>query len=70
MATTKKPLKVIAPPATGPVASAPPVLKASDHSLDFTCGNCGTVLLHADEGQVHNLQTQCLVCGRYNTTEA
>jgi predicted RNA-binding Zn-ribbon protein involved in translation (DUF1610 family) len=52
------------------VASAPPVLKASDHSLDFTCGNCGTVLLHADEGQVHNLQTQCLVCGRYNTTEA
>jgi hypothetical protein len=37
------------------VVSAPPVLKASDHTIDYACGNCGTVLLHAEDGQIHNL---------------
>jgi hypothetical protein len=38
-------LKVIVAPTTGPVVSAPPVLKASDHTIDYVCGNCGAVLL-------------------------
>jgi predicted RNA-binding Zn-ribbon protein involved in translation (DUF1610 family) len=63
------PLKTIEAPATGPVVGAPPVLEASDHTVDYTCGNCGTLLMHAEENQVHNLQIHCLVCGSYNATE-
>jgi hypothetical protein len=33
--------------------SAPPILVASTHTVDYCCGNCGAVLLHADVGQVH-----------------
>jgi hypothetical protein len=47
-------LKVISAPATGPVVSAPPVLKASDHTIDYACGNCGAVLLHAEDGQTQS----------------
>jgi hypothetical protein len=68
MAAPKKPLRVIEPPATGPVVLAPPVLQASDSSVDYTCGNCGTVLMHAEEGQVRNLQIHCQKCGSYNST--
>jgi hypothetical protein len=39
---------VVAPPA-GTVLNAPPVLTASDHSIDYACGNCATVPLHADQ---------------------
>jgi hypothetical protein len=35
----------------------------------FTCGKCGTVLLHADAGQVHNLIIHCTDCGAYNSTD-
>ena len=31
---------------------APPVLIASDHSVDYTCVRCSTILLHAEESQV------------------
>jgi predicted RNA-binding Zn-ribbon protein involved in translation (DUF1610 family) len=50
------------------VISAPPVLNASDHTIDFACGKCGTVLLHAEENQVHNVTIYCVNCGSYNTT--
>jgi hypothetical protein len=52
-------LKLIPPPSIGSVVSAPPVLRASGHTTDFTCGKCGTIPLRADEGQVHNLQIHC-----------
>ena len=45
-------LKVVTAPAIGLVLHAPPVLVASDHSVDYTCGRCGTILLHAEENQV------------------
>jgi predicted RNA-binding Zn-ribbon protein involved in translation (DUF1610 family) len=48
---------------------APPVLKASEHSVDFTCGRCGAVLLHADEGQVHGILIRCTNCESYNSTD-
>ena len=41
----KIPLNVVAP-ASGAVLEAPPVLLASEHSVDYTCGRCGTVVLH------------------------
>jgi DNA-directed RNA polymerase subunit RPC12/RpoP len=67
--TRKISLKVIIAPATGHVLDAPPVLQASDHSVDYTCGRCGTILLHADEHQVHGLLIRCTQCGSYNATE-
>jgi hypothetical protein len=48
-------LKVLPVPAIGKALDAPPVLRASEQSVDYTCGRCGTVLLHADEGQVSSV---------------
>jgi hypothetical protein len=55
MTTSKIPLKVVIAPAIGVVLAAPPVLMASEHSVDYTCGRCAAVLLHADEGQIHGV---------------
>jgi predicted RNA-binding Zn-ribbon protein involved in translation (DUF1610 family) len=63
-------LKLVTAPAIGPVVAAPPVLKASDHSVDYACGRCGTILLHADEGQVFGVIFRCKKCGSYNATDA
>ena len=62
-------LKIIPAPTTGPVVSAPPVIKASDHTVDYTCGNCQTLLLHAELDQIHNLTIRCTKCGSYNSTD-
>jgi DNA-directed RNA polymerase subunit RPC12/RpoP len=63
-------LKLIDAPTSHPVVSAPPVLKASDHSVDYACGKCGAVLLHADENQVYGLVIRCTACGSHNATAA
>ena len=65
----RKPLRVISAPAIGPVVSAPPPLIASTHTVDYTCGRCDAVLLHAEEDQVHGLVIHCQKCGSYNTTD-
>ena len=70
MKTRKIPLKIVTAPAIGVVLEAPPVLIASEHSVDYTCGGCGTIVLHADEGQVHGVLIRCVNCGSYNSTEA
>jgi predicted RNA-binding Zn-ribbon protein involved in translation (DUF1610 family) len=61
-------LKLVTAPAIGRVVNAPPVLKASDQSVDYTCGHCGTILLHAEEGQVHGVIFRCTECGSYSST--
>jgi DNA-directed RNA polymerase subunit RPC12/RpoP len=68
--TRKISLKVITAPATGHMLDAPPVLTASEHSVDYTCGHCGTTLLHADESQVFGLLIRCTSCGSCNATDA
>ena len=62
-------LKVITSPENAHVLDAPPVLMASDHSVDYTCGQCGTILLHAEENQVHGLLIRCAKCGSCNATD-
>jgi|GEM_PF-5998635 len=62
-------LITIAAPALGSVVSAPPIIKTSDHSVDYTCGNCETILLHAELDQIHNLTIRCTKCGSYNSTD-
>jgi DNA-directed RNA polymerase subunit RPC12/RpoP len=68
--TSRIPLKVVIAPTIGVVLKAPPVLKASEHSVDYICGRCSAVLLHADEGQVHGILIHCTNCGSYNSTDA
>jgi DNA-directed RNA polymerase subunit RPC12/RpoP len=63
-------LKVITAPTIGLVLDAPPVLKASDNSADYTCGRCGTILLHAEENQIHGIIIRCANCGTYNSTDS
>ena len=70
MTSPKIPLKVVIAPAIGVVLQAPPVLVASEHSVDYTCGRCAAVLLHADEDQVHGVLIHCTKCGSYNSTDA
>ena len=70
MTTLKIPLKVVIAPAIGVVLAAPPVLMASEHSVDYTCGRCAAVLLHAEQDQVHGVLIRCINCGSYNSTEA
>ncbi len=70
MAARKISLKLITAPATGHILDAPPPFKASDQSVDYICGRCGTILLHADENQVYGLLIRCTECGSYNSTDA
>jgi len=62
------PLKVVPNASTGHYVSAPPILIASTHTIDYTCGSCGTVLMHADRDQVHSLVIHFISCGAYNST--
>jgi DNA-directed RNA polymerase subunit RPC12/RpoP len=61
-------LKVIAAPSSGHVLDAPPPLAASTHTVDYTCGHCGVVLMYAEEEQVHGVLIRCTECGSHNVT--
>lgn len=60
-------LKIVTAPATGIVLDAPPVLVASDHSVDYACGRCSTILLHAEEDQISGFLIRRTKCGSYNS---
>lgn len=62
-------LKLVTAPAIGAVVDAPPVLNASDATIEFVCGRCQTPLMHAQEGQVFNVYIRCRICGSYNITD-
>ena len=62
-------LKVITAPASGHAIPAPPIIRASDHSNWYLCGNCGTLLVIAEAGQLHGLVAHCRMCGAYNAVE-
>jgi predicted RNA-binding Zn-ribbon protein involved in translation (DUF1610 family) len=62
-------LKSVAPPTIQHFVNAPPILSASSHTADFTCDTCGTILMHAEEGQVHGLLIHCTRCGTFNSTD-
>ena len=62
-------LNPIPTPWTQHIVSAPPILIASTNTVDYICGDCGAVLMHAEEGQVHNLIIHCMECGSYNSTD-
>jgi DNA-directed RNA polymerase subunit RPC12/RpoP len=68
-ASKKISLRIVTAPATGIVLDAPPVLIASEHSVDYTCGRCSTILLHAEDGQVRGFLIRCTKCGSYNSLD-
>jgi DNA-directed RNA polymerase subunit RPC12/RpoP len=68
MQTPRRTLRVVEARGTENVVNAPPVLIASSHTIDYLCGNCGTVLLHAEDDQVHGLFIHCTQCGACNAT--
>ena len=62
-------LKVIKAPAIGYAIQAPPPIVASEHSNQYICGNCGTLLVIAEAGQLHGLVAHCRMCGAYNAVD-
>jgi hypothetical protein len=40
-----------------------------DHLVDYICGNCDTVLLHAVDDLKQNLLIICTECGAHNSTD-
>jgi hypothetical protein len=68
---TRVSLKSIAPPLVGGAfVSAPPILNASDHTTDFCCWHCDTILMYAEADQVFGLTIRCASCGAFNATNS
>ncbi len=68
MGNPQQTLRVVEATGIEHAVHAPPILYASSHTIDFVCGNCGAVLLHAEDDQVHGLFIHCTQCGSYNAT--
>jgi predicted RNA-binding Zn-ribbon protein involved in translation (DUF1610 family) len=66
-----KTLKVVPAPLIEVVPRAPPALELPNQSptVEFTCGNCGAVLMRADEEKVYPLVVLCNSCGSHNSTD-
>jgi hypothetical protein len=47
---------------------APPIIELGTEN-DYACGSCGTVLLTANSGQVHNVLLECSRCGAVNKAD-
>jgi RNase P subunit RPR2 len=62
-------LRVIRPPSIGYVLSAPPAITVTPDTNRYLCGDCGTPLVIAEDGEVHGLIVRCRECGRYNEVE-
>jgi DNA-directed RNA polymerase subunit RPC12/RpoP len=65
----RKSLKLIEAPSQSAVVTAPPIIVASNHTVDYCCGHCGTLLMQAEEGQINNLLIRCTQCGSTNSTD-
>jgi predicted RNA-binding Zn-ribbon protein involved in translation (DUF1610 family) len=68
MQNPKRKLRVLEATGIENVVNAPPVLYVNSKTIDFVCGNCGTVLLRAEGDQVHGLFIYCTQCGACNAT--
>ena len=62
-------LRVIPPPGIGYVVPAQPPITVAENTNHYLCGQCGTLLVIADDDQVHGLIVRCRECGRYNEVE-
>ena len=68
-ALPQRTLKVVPTPLVE-APSAPPALEDRKPTVNYVCGSCGAVLMHADENRVHPLIIYCTVCDACNSTDA
>ena len=75
MGNPQRRLRVVEAKGIENTVTAPPILYASSHTIELRlrklrsgCGNCGAVLLHAEDDQVHGLFIRCAKCESLNTT--
>jgi hypothetical protein len=61
-------LGLVKAPRFGHSRNMPPVPDTCSDTIDFLCGNCGTLLMHVREGQVHGVFIHCTECGACNTS--
>ena len=47
----------------------PLVPETPNPTVEFTCGNCGAVLMRTDEEKVLPLVVLCSSCGSHNSTD-
>ena len=47
----------------------PLVPETPNPTVEFTCGNCGAVLMRGEEEKVYPLVVLCNSCGSYNSTD-
>jgi hypothetical protein len=64
-----KTLKVVSPPLIEVVPRAPPALELPNPTVEFRCGNCGAILIRADDEKGCPLVVLCSSCGSYNSTD-
>ena len=62
-------LRIIPTPWAHHIVSAPPILIASTNTVDYVCGGCDALLMHAEPGGIHNLVIHCTGCGSYNSAD-
>ena len=62
-ALPQRTLKVIRAPLVETLPSAPPALELPNPTVEFTCGNCGAILIRGDEEKVYPLVVLCNSCG-------
>ena len=70
MTPRKIPLKVVTAPAIGVVLEAPPVLVASEHSVDYVCAVAPPFYCMPTRDKLMGSLIHCAKCGSYNLTEA
>jgi hypothetical protein len=68
MARPQRKLKLVKAPRFARPRDFPRVPDTSLDTIDFLCGNCGTLLMHVREGQVHGVFIHCTECGACNTS--
>jgi hypothetical protein len=68
MAHPQRKLRLVKNPKFGRPRAWPPVPDTSSDTIDFLCGNCGILLMHVNEGQVHGVFIHCTECGACNTS--
>jgi hypothetical protein len=69
MANVKHTLRVVRRPVGDHEARGSHIVDDSLHRVDFVCGGCGTLLMHAEEGHVEGVLIHCTQCGACNITD-
>jgi ssDNA-binding Zn-finger/Zn-ribbon topoisomerase 1 len=69
MAHPQRKLRLVHAREYGYPRNMPPVPDVSSDTMDLLCGNCGTLLMHISEGQVHGVFIHCTECGACNASD-